>query len=100
MLEFLDVDSSIIPDITKRYNEPLIARMVKPTQMLRRTGVWEVAKRLTPNRLRVAMRDTIFKPAGSVRMSPEDRALMLEFYRNDIHRLEEILGRELSAWLS
>ena len=100
VLEFLDVDSSIIPDMTKRYNEPQIARMVKPTQILRRTGVWEVAKRLTPNRLRVVMRDTIFKPSGSVRMSPEDRALMLEFYRNDIHRLEEILGRELRGWLS
>ena len=33
-------------------------------------------------------------------MAQEDKALMLDFYRSDIRRLEQILGRELSAWLS
>jgi hypothetical protein len=100
VLKFLDVDSSHSLDTTKRYNEPLIARLIKPTQWLRRTGVWATAKRLTPKRLYPVMRRTIFKPTGSVSMTQEDRALILDFYRNDIHRLEEILGRKLNAWLS
>jgi Sulfotransferase family len=100
VLQFLDVDSSFVPDVTNRYNEPLVARMVKSTQMLRRTGVWGVVKRLTPKRIRFAMRGAIFRPPGSVRMEPQDKAMMLDFYRTDIHRLEEILGRNLSAWLA
>jgi Sulfotransferase family len=100
VLHFLEVDSSFVPDMTNRYNEPVVARLVKSTQILRRTGVWGVAKRLTSKRIRLAMRDTIFRPAGSVRMEHEDKAMMHGFYRADIHRLEEILGRNLSAWLA
>jgi hypothetical protein len=100
VLEFLEVDSTVITDTTKRYNEPQIARMVKPTQLLRRTGIWGIAKQLAPQRLRQALRPTLFKPTGTVKMAQADKALMLDFYRTDIHRLEEILGRNLSAWLS
>jgi hypothetical protein len=32
-------------------------------------------------------------------MEPDDRELMLDFYRGDIHRLEGLLNRDLSAWL-
>jgi hypothetical protein len=33
-------------------------------------------------------------------MQPEDRALLLDFYRSDIRRLEGILQRDLSPWLA
>jgi hypothetical protein len=33
-------------------------------------------------------------------MTPDDRALMLDFYRNDIRRLEAILNRDLNGWLA
>jgi hypothetical protein len=100
VLDFLEVDNTLIPDTTKRYNEPVIARLVKPTQLLRRTGILKVAKHLTPKSLQPAMRRAIFKPAGSASMTREDKTLMLDFYRSDIHRLEQILGRNLTAWLS
>jgi hypothetical protein len=96
---FLGVDSSFVPDTTRRYNEPLIPRLMRPTQALRRTGIWKLVKELTPQRARVALRGTVFRPAGTVKMSQEDKTLMLDFYRDDILRLEGILGRELKSWL-
>jgi hypothetical protein len=100
VLEFLEVDSTVITDTTKRYNEPTIARLVKPTQLLRRTGIWGIVKQLAPKRLRQALRPALFKPTGTVKMTQADKAFMLDFYRTDIHQLEQILGRNLSAWLS
>jgi hypothetical protein len=57
-------------------------------------------KRLTPAPIKSFVRNAIYRPSGSVSMQQEDRGLMLDFYRNDIHRLEGILGRDLSAWLA
>jgi hypothetical protein len=48
---------------------------------------------------RLAMRDAVFRPTGSVKMNQEDKALMLDFYRSDTQRLEGILDRELKTWL-
>jgi hypothetical protein len=100
VLEFLGVDDAFTPDTSKRYNQPHIARMVKPNQILRRVGLWQMFKRFTPAPIKSFVRNAVYRPIGSVTMRPADRALMLDFYRNDIHRLEGILGRDLSAWLA
>jgi hypothetical protein len=100
VLEFLQVDTSFTPDTSRRYNEPQIPRMVRTNQVLRRGRRWQMLKRLTPAPIKSFVRNAIYRPSGSVSMQQEDRGLMLDFYRNDIHRLEGILGRDLSAWLA
>ena len=99
VFEFLRVDSSFTPDMSKRYHEPQIARTVKANQILRRLGLWNMLKRMTPAPMRLSVRSAVYRPTGSTTMKPEDRSLMLEFYRSDIHQLEGILKRELHAWL-
>jgi len=99
VLEFLDVDPAFVPDTSKRHNQPHIARMVKPAQALRRLGVWQMMRRVTPAPMRTRLRGALYRPTGSVRMDSADRALMLDFYRGDIHRLEGLLNRDLNAWL-
>lgn len=99
VLEFLDVDTAFRPDMSLRYNEPQIARMVGPKRVLKKMGIWEMLKRHTPARIKAQVRPAVYRPTGSLTMDAQDRALMLEFYRNDIHRLEEILDRDLSLWL-
>jgi Sulfotransferase family len=99
VLEFLGVDPEFEPDTSTRYHEPRIARLVKPNQMLQRLRVVEMCRRITPAPIKSLLRRVVYRPKGSVQMLQEDRALMLDFYRSDIHRLEEILGRDLGAWL-
>jgi hypothetical protein len=100
VLDFLGVDSAFTPDISKRHNQPHIARMVKPAQTLRRLGVWQMLRRATPAPMRGRLRGALYRPTGSVTMDAADRALMLDFYRGDIYRLEGLLNRDLSAWLT
>jgi hypothetical protein len=99
VLEFLAVDSTFIPDTSRRHNEPRIAKAVKSIQMIRRLGVLHPLRRITPTPIKTLIRSAVYKPIGSVTMAPTDRVLMLDFYRSDIHRLEGILNRDLSAWL-
>jgi len=39
-------------------------------------------------------------PKGALRMSMEDRRSLVEYYRADIGRLQSILDRDLSAWMT
>jgi Sulfotransferase family len=100
VLEFLEVDPTFTPDISRRYNEPQIARLIRPKRVLQRIGIWHLLHRHTPAGVKSRVRQAVYRPAGSLTLEPQDRTLMLEFYRNDIHRLEEILDRDLSAWLA
>jgi hypothetical protein len=99
VLEFLEVDSAFTPDTSRRHHEPQIARLVKPSQVLRRVGMWQMFKRLTPTPIKSFVRNAVYRPTGSLSLEPEDKAMILGFYRSDIHRLEGILNRDLSAWL-
>ena len=92
VLRFLGVDSTFTPDMSQRHNQPQIARLAEPVRLLRRLGVWQMLKRATPSPLRAMAHGAVYRSRGSVAMDPGDRALMLDFYRSDIHRLEGILG--------
>ena len=97
---FLGVDSSFTPDISKLHNQAYIARAVKPSQLLRRAGIWQMMKRLTPAPIKSRLHHAIYHPPNSVTMQPADRAVLLDFYRSDIQRLEILLKRDLSVWLA
>jgi hypothetical protein len=98
VMDFLGVDSSFQPDTSSRYNEPHVARFGKAKRMLRRLGVWQMLASATPHRLRQAVRKAAHHPAGELTMCAEDRAMMVDYYRDDVCRLEKMLGRDLTAW--
>lgn len=97
---FLEVDDSFQPDIKIRHYEPRIPRLVTTARPLRWARMTELSRHVLPARIRVALRDTVYRSRDSVKISAADRALMLDFYRADIHKLEGILGRDLGAWLT
>jgi hypothetical protein len=98
VMDFLGVDSSFIPDTTRRYNEPHVAKFGKTKRMLRRFGVWQAIAGATPNRLRQRIRKAAHKAPGELTMSIADRATLVDYYHDDICRLEKLLGRDLTAW--
>jgi len=100
VLEFLEVDSTFSPDTSKRHHQPHITRMIKLSQALRRLGLWQMFKRITPAPFKPFVRNAVYRPTGSVTMELADRRLMLDLYRSDIHRLESILNRDLGTWLT
>jgi sulfotransferase family protein len=94
IFRFLEVDNSFIPDVSQRHNESIVPR----------------------SRVLAARLDRYWPPEGDVRtaavarwlrawnrrpmrLTPTDRRALVEVYREDVLELQQLLDRDLSAWL-
>ena len=101
-LRFLKVDESFLPKEFGQYNTSKISRSSKVTVFL---------KRVTQNRFFREVRrsskllDRFIRQAylinGKPRpeLSPEIRKRLVEMYREDIVKLQDLIGRDLRVWL-
>ncbi len=98
---FLNVDPSFTPNTSVRHNPAAVPRsrllnrllyhptLMRTSRALLPDGMVEVAKRVRQQNLK-----------ASPKFPPDLRADLLDLYREDIYRLEELLDRDLSIWLS
>jgi Sulfotransferase family len=99
LLGFLGVDTGFVPDTTVKHNPANVPRSALLNRILYRPRVIRAAKAVLPARLEKTakrLRQRNLSPAPSF---PADlRAELLDYYREDILRLEELVGRDLSGW--
>lgn len=94
---FLEVDADFEPDTSTRYNVTGESRGAAIAWLLRRERVWTtVASRLPPRLSSIAGR-ALRRPRPS--LLPEHRARVIEALRDDVTRLQDRIGRDLSRWL-
>jgi len=107
VFEILGVDSSFIPDTSKRYKKSYVPKHPTIEKILHKTKVQvDFTKKYWPKRLRwrsQAVKDFIDCIAQPNRIAPpripqDVRASLLEEYRDDILRLGDLLHRDLSHW--
>jgi len=99
VFEFLDVDPTFVPNTAKRYHQMQIPRAIGVMQGVRRTGAWKAMKEHCPASLRPMLKRAIYRPKGALRMSAEERRFLVDYYRADVCRLQQILGHNLSDWM-
>ena len=99
LYEFLGVDGTRVPDVSQRHLESRLPRFATAASLLKRSGVWSYLRRLLPRALAPRLRALVMRPRASLTMKIEDRKLLIDYYREDIQKLELLLGRDLSAWL-
>jgi len=96
---FLGVDTGFEPDTTVRHNPANVPKSALLNRILYQPRVIRGVKAVLPARLeKVAkrLRQRNLRPAPS--FPPDLRATLLDLYQDDIHRLEELIERDLSAW--
>ena len=96
---FLGVNPEPAPDPSRRFMEPRVPRMIAAADILKKHGIWQQAAGLIPEFLRPALRRVVHRPRDSVKVAPEDRAWLQNYYREDILKLEHLLKRDLHSWL-
>jgi hypothetical protein len=100
---FLDVDETFTPDITKRHNTTFVPRSVAIQKfLLQPNQIKSLFKHLLPQRLRRAIilgLQSLNHKKHSL-FEPELRRQLTEGYREDILKLQDLIGRDLSHWLT
>jgi len=105
VFDFLKIESSFIPDMSKVYNVSGSSRFPLLSFLIRQTPrpVKRLAKALLPGGIRYKVVEWEMwrnvRPVQKLQISPEIRKSLLEYYRQDILKLQELLDRDLSHWL-
>lgn len=98
---FLNIDPAHEPVFGNRYNVSGQPRSPTLHKLLKSHQVRKLASSLLPHNVSVRIKNRIesvnlenFPPLGDA-----DRSRLIEYYRDDINRLETLSGRDLSDWL-
>jgi hypothetical protein len=97
--EFLGVDSSFKPDVKRRHNEGVLPRVPLAHRLAHATGFSEFAGSMVPRRIRPVFRRILFHTNAHQNLTSEDRAILVDYFRDDIEKLSRLVERDLSHWL-
>jgi hypothetical protein len=95
IFRFLDVDETFTPDMSERHMEAKVPRSFWLKKVLKRTGAWNMVRAAMPENLRYAG----LAEKNKIRLTPEDRARLADYHRDDVGKLSALLSRDLSHWL-
>ncbi len=99
VFRFLGVNPAFEPNMMVRHLQPQIHRSVAVSQFLKRYGMWQRLKTLSPNFLVPHLRAFVFRKRQSLKMTHEDRQLLIDYYKDDVERLSGLLNHDLQHWL-
>jgi hypothetical protein len=99
IFRFLGVDPDHPVETARQHNAPAVPRSV----LLHRWRTRLLGRRrlmpLVPPALRPLARWIYLRNRSRMRMAPADRRMVVDYYRDEIERTADLLGRDLSAWL-
>ncbi len=104
---FLDVDNSFQPKVNQKYNVGRESIVPIFSQLLGTPNAFKhYTKYLVPKKYRNVVKEYLYKTILLINARPvteklkaEDRRYLLSIYREDILKLEKLLGIDLSTWL-
>lgn len=103
IFEAIGVDAGFEPDVSQRYNptgvpknERLQRLIQTPDHPLRRLSRWVLPEPVRDRWLNLVKRRNLDKPP----LAPDLRAELADVYAEDIRRLQDLLDRDLTAWLT
>lgn len=100
MLEFLGVDSKVELDFSERYNQAAVPRNKYFMFLISATGLKKNIFRFIPKTLKRKLKSSFFKSSEIPKMTEQERNKIIDFYRDDILKLQDLLNRDLSSWLT
>ena len=99
MFTFLDVDPDWPIDLSIRHNETLMPRFPALHRLrLRTLGNVSLTSSL-PRPAARALRRLYHRTRGASAINPDDRRMVIDYYRDEILRTTDLIGKDLSAWL-
>jgi hypothetical protein len=99
LLTFLEVRPDVPIDLSRRHNETSVPRFPRLHALRQRISAGAALPRWLPEGARRALKGLYRRPRADVTMDVADRRLVVDYYRDEIVRTADWLGRDLSGWL-
>ncbi|MFO7971598.1 MAG: sulfotransferase [Desulfobacterales bacterium] len=104
IFKFLAVNSEFVPNVSVVYNPSGKSKISFISKVLKRQfSIKSVTKRFIPKSLRSRISEweqwRNVKPISKPSISPEFSKDLIDYYSEDILRLQEMIGRDLCHWL-
>lgn len=105
LFRYLEVDDSFLPNIQHKGREGGLPKnqtvnLVLTQKNPLRSSVAGMLKLFMPLELRQKIRSNLIqKNVAKAKLSPSERQQLIEIYRSDLIKLQDLIGRDLSAWL-
>ncbi|MBP0012190.1 MAG: sulfotransferase [Roseofilum sp. SBFL] len=101
VFQFLEVEDNFSPNVSKKHNPTRVPKNQTVNTLLNRPNpVKAVVKTLLPMKFRKSIADRLKQQnLGKPKLSPKLRKELTEEYREDILKLQDLIGRDLSKWL-
>src|SRR5208283_1233666 len=91
----LDVDPDFAADTSQRFHEPQVPRLRALTGALGKLRAARLVKKLTPPPWQAALKRAAFRRRESLVMNAADRANLIGYYKDDVGKLADLIGRDL-----
>ena len=105
IFQFIGVDSSFAPDTSKRHNvsgtpkNTAFYSLLKQNNPLRTAAATLLKPFLSEEKRQKLRNKLIAKNLEKPTLAPEQRRQLVEIYHEDILKVQDLIGRDLSAWL-
>lgn len=96
---FLGVDPTHPIDLAIRHNETVAPRSTRLHAWRRRLLGDTALTTWLPMKFQRPLRSIYSRRGRQTAILPEDRQLVIDYYRDEILRAQDLIGRDLSAWL-
>ena len=96
---FLGVDPTVELQLERRFNAAAVPRFKKLNYLLFQSGLVNRVKRMVPEGWKGAAKQAMFTRADMPTFQQRDREYLCDYYREEVGRLGELLGRDLSHWV-
>lgn len=83
----------------EKYNEAGMPRFSKLNYFINQFGVVSFVKKLVPREWRQSFKKAMYTEESIPKMTKEERKFLIDYYREDILKLEKLLQKDLSGWL-
>jgi hypothetical protein len=99
LCQFLGVDEELVGDLSHKHNIAGVPRFKRVNRILFQTGIIRKSKFLIPDMLKRQLQSLLYSRQAVPKMTDDQRIYLVDFYREDIERLCDLLRTDLSFWL-
>jgi hypothetical protein len=99
LLSFLQVNLNATIDYSKKQNEARLPKSAGIIKLITQTGLKRKIFRALPKKMQEKVKPLFFKEGNIPKISKEDHQWLLEKYKSDIEKTQNLIGRDLSDWL-